>query len=231
MEIYKNNRFVILNNILKSLVVFAICVMPVLALAQPESCEVKFTASAPTIKDYAKAYCSQFEQGSFERQALAAFIKGNSNKCVVDVKNGYAKYAVGQDGIIETLEMCFWNCDNKNEKLVAVNRVSENGRVVESFLKFYRYNVKTKVMRHIEPPFTSDIQLTDMVDLSAASDEIVDQVRNAGNEDANKYAPVFTLPRYGKDITFRMADTNAIQPLMQRTCTLIWDGSTFSIDR
>ena len=220
-----------MKNLFKSLLVIAICAIPMIAMAQPESCKVKFSGSKPSIKDYAKAYCSQFEQGSFERQALAAFSKGNSKKCVVDAKNGYAKYSVKQDGILETLEMCFWNCDNKNEKLVAVNRVSEDGCLDESFLEFYRYNVKTKTMKHIEPPFTSDIRLIDMVDLSVASDEIVEQVSSARNEDANKYCPVFMLPRYGKDITFRMADPNAIHPALQRTCTLIWDGSQFSVDR
>ena len=220
-----------MKNLFKSLLVIAICAMPMCAMAQPESCKVKFSGSKPTIKDYAKAYCSQFEQGSFERQALAAFSKGNSKKCVVDAKNGYVKYSVKQDGILETLEMCFWNCDNKNEKLVAVNRVSENGYLDESFLEFYRYNVRTKEMKHIEPPYTSEIRPTDMVDLSVASDEIVNQVRSARNEDANKYSPVFMLPRYGKNITFRMADPKAIHPALQRTCTLIWDGSKFSVDR
>lgn len=219
-----------MKNLLKSLLVIAICAMPVLAMAQPESCKVKVTGSKATIKDFAKAYCSQCDQGTFEREALSAMNKG-SKKCVVDVKNGYFKYSTKKDGITETFEMCFWNCKNKNEKLVAVNRVSEDGCLDESFLEFYRYNVKTKEMKHIDPPFTSEPQPIDMVDRSVASDEVINQVKSARNEDMNKYMPVYKLPRYGKNITMRMADPNAIHPALQRTTSLIWNGSTFSVDR
>lgn len=219
-----------MKKLLKSLLVIAICAMPVFAMAQPESCKVKVTGSKATIKDFAKAYCSQCEQGSVERQALTAINKG-SKKAVVDLKNGYMKYSAKQNGITETFEMCFWNCNNKNEKLVAVNRVSEGGGLDESFLEFYRYNVKTKVMKHIDPPFTSEPQPVDMVDRSVASDKIINDVTSARNEDMNKYMPVYMLPRTGKNITFRMADPNAIPKALQRTCTLIWDGSKFSVDR
>lgn len=219
-----------MRNFFKSLLVIAICAMPMLAMAQPETCKVKVTGAKASIKDFAKAYCSQFEQGSFERQALAAMVKG-SKKCLVDVKNGYMKYSVKKDGILNTFEMCFWNCNNKNEKLVAVNCVSEDGMLDESFLEFYRYNVKTKEMKHIDPPFTSEPKPIDMVDQSVASDEVVKQVKSAKNEDMNKFMPVYKLPRIGTDITFRMADPKAIHPALQRTCKLIWDGSKFSVDR
>lgn len=220
-----------MKHLLKSLFLFAICAMPLIATAQPESCKVKVTGSKVSIKDFAKAYCSQCEQGSFERQALTAINKGNSKKCVVDTKNGYVKYSVMLDGTKETFEMCFWNCDNKNEKLVAVNRVSEGGGLDESFLEFYRYDVKSKMMTHIAPPFDSQPQPIDMVDLSVAGDDIVNQVRSARNEDMNKYLPIYSLPRKGKNITFRMADRNAIHPALQRTGTLIWNGSSFDLYR
>ncbi|MBP5688592.1 MAG: hypothetical protein J6X22_08145 [Muribaculaceae bacterium] len=219
-----------MKNLLKSLLVIAICAMPMLAMAQPESCKVKVAGSKATIKDFAKAYCSQCDEGSFEREALAAIIKG-SKKTVVDIKNGFMKYSTKQGGITETLEMCFWNCKNKNEKLIAVNRVSEGGGLDESFLEFYRYNVKTKVMKHIEPPFDDEPQPIDMVDLSVAGDDEINQVKSARNEDMNKYMPIFKLPRYGKNITMRMADRNAIHPALQRETSLIWNGSTFSVDR
>ena len=221
-----------MKHLLKSLFLFTICAVPLIATAQPESCTVKHSGSKATIKDFAKAYCSQCEQGSFEREALAALNKVASNKCVVDTKNGYVKYSTKiADGSVETLEMCVWNCDNKNEKLVAVNHLSEGGGLDESFLEFYRYDVKTKLMTHIEHPFVDEPQPIDMVDLSVAGDDVVNQVRSARNEDMNKYLPIYSLPRYGKNITFRMADRNAIHPALQRTGTLIWNGSTFSVDR
>ena len=95
-----------MKHLLKSLLVIAICAMPVAAMAQPESCSVKPAGAKATIKDFARAYCSQFDQGSFEHQALAAFNKGNSKNCVVDTKNGYVKYSTKiADGSVETLEM------------------------------------------------------------------------------------------------------------------------------
>ena len=220
-----------MKHYLKSLLVIAFCAIPIIAMAQVESCKVKVSGSKVTIKDFAKAYCSQFEKSSFEQQALAAINKGNSKKCVVDKKNGYVKYSATNDDITETFEMCFWNCNNKKEKIVAANYVCEGGGLDECFLNFFCYNTKTKEMRHIDPPFTSNVQLIDMVDLSVASDEIVNEVNSARNEDMNKYLPIYSLPRYGKNITFRMADRNAIHPALQRTCTLIWDGEKFSVDR
>lgn len=217
-----------MKHFLKSLLIIAICAMPVIAMAQPESCSVKPTGAKATIKDFARAYCSQCED-DFESQALAALNNGTSKNCVVDTKNGYVKYSVKQDGIIETLEMCFWNCDNKNEKLVAVNRVSEGGGIDESFLNFYRYNVKTKDMKLIDLPFDREPQPVDMLNKAKASKRIKNIVRTAENEDANKYMPCYKLPQVGKDITFRMADPTAVPKTMQRTGTMKWNGATFNI--
>ena len=220
-----------MKHLLKSLLVIAICAIPVFALAQPESCKVKVTGSKATIKDFAKAYCSQCDDGSFERQALAAINKG-SNKTIIDIKNGYFKYTSKQDGIVETLEMCYWNCKHKNEKLIAVNRVSEGGESLdECFLNFYRYNVKTKTLKHIDAPFTSEPQPIDMVDRSVAGDDVINRVTSARNEDMNKYMPIYSLPRIGKNITFRMADPDAVPQSMQRPGTLLWNGTSFKIKK
>ncbi len=218
-----------MKHLLKSLLVIAICAMPVVAMAQPESCSVKPAGAKATIKDFAKAYCSQCDEGSFERDALAAFNKA-SKDCVVDTKNGYVKYSAKQDdGSIETLEMCFWNCNNKNEKLVAVNRVSDGLGFDESFLNFYRYNVKTKEMKLIDLPFDREPQPVDMLNKAKASKKVTNLVKTAENEDANKYQPCYQLPRVGKDINFRMADKTAVPKTMQRTGTMKWNGTSFNI--
>ena len=218
-----------MKHFLKPLFVIAICAIPILAMAQPESCKVKATGSKANIKDFAQAYCSQCEQGSFESQALDAFNKGNSDDCVVDTKNGFVKYSAEQeDDAIETIEMCFWNTTNKNEKLVAVNRLSENGGVGESFLYFYRYNVKNKEMKLIDLPFDREPQPVDMLN-KKVSKKVKKLVKTAQNEDANKYMPFYQLPRAGKDITFRMSDPTAVPKTMQRTGTMKWNGASFNI--
>ena len=220
-----------MKQLLKSLLVIAICAMPVIAMAQqPESCSVKPTGAKATIKDFARAYCTQCDEGEFEREALAAFNKGNSKDCVVDTKNGYVKYSAKQDdGSIETLEMCFWNCNNKNEKLVAVNRVNNGLGFDESFLNFYRYDVKTKEMKLIDLPFNREPQPVDMLNKAKASKKIINLVKTAQNEDANKYQPCYQLPRVGKDITYRMADPTAVPKAMQRIGTMKWNGASFNI--
>lgn len=208
--------------------------MPVIALAQQEKLPVKMQGSKITVMDFARAYCSTFESKRFERNALAAFTQGSFKKgttqCIADTKNGYLKYAAKQDGTLETLEMCYWRCDNKNEMLVAINRITDAMGMDESFLTFYRYNAKTKSMRLIEPPFDRMPQPIDMVDHSTASDQEIEMVSTAGNEDSNKYQPCYKLPHTGKDITFRMADPTAIGRNSQRQGSLHWNGNGFNIE-
>ena len=224
----------------KRMILLLAIILPAICFAQPGVCEVSFTGKQPTIKDFARAYCSQFDQGSFERQALAAFSKGTYQArvmggcdcCVVDSKNGYVRFTAlkyGTDGTInqETLEMCYWNCDNKNEKLVAVNNIDSSMGFDESILFFYRYNVKTKKMRLIEAPFDRNPDAIDLVDQDKADKATIDLVLNSRNEDANKFQPSFSLPRTGKDITYRMADPNAIPKKFQRKGKLTWEGNGF----
>lgn len=229
-----------MNKITKTFLMLVIIALPVICFAQPESCKVTFTGKSPTIKDFARAYCSQFEADSFERNALAAFSKGTyqarvmggCNICVVDSKNGYVGFTAlkyGTDETInqETLEMCYWNCDNKNEKLVAINHIDSSMGFDDSILTFYRYNAKTKKMKLIEAPFDREPKAIDLVDQDKADKATIDLVLNSSNEDANKFQPIFSLPREGKDITYRMADPTAIPEAFQREGKLVWDGNGF----
>ncbi len=229
---------------LKRMLLLLAIILPAICFAQPEVCKVSFTGKQPTIKDFARAYCSQFEADSFERNALAAFSKGTyqarvmggCNNCVVDSKNGYVRFTVfkfGKDATIEnqeTLEMCYWNCDNKNEKLVAINNIDSSMGFDESILFFYRYNVKTKKMKLIEAPFDREPNAIYLVDEEKADKATVDLVLNSRNEEANKFQPSFSLPRIGKDITCRMADQNAIPKKFQRVCKYAWDGNGFYLE-
>lgn len=219
-----------INKILLMLVMIA---MPALCCAQPESCKVDAHVKHPSISDFARAYCSHFEADSFEREALAAIIKGNARvgntECMVDTKNGFVSYTAPIDGALETLEMCYWNSDNKNEKMVAINRITTAMGYDESFLIFYRYNAKTRKMRHIEPPLDRLPNAADLINRSKADKATLDRVLNSSNEDANRFLPAFQLPRNGKDITCRMADRNAIPKQMQCECKLVWNGNGFDI--
>ena len=229
-----------MNKTTKTFLMLVMIALPVICFAQPESCKVTFTGKSPTIKDFARAYCSQFEADSFERNALAAYSKGTyqarvmggCNICVVDSKNGYVSFTAlkyGTDETInqETLEMCYWNCDNKNEKLVAINHIDSSMGFDNSILTFYRYNAKTKKMKLIEAPFDREPNAIDLVDQDKADKATIDLVLNSSNEDANKFQPIFSLPREGKDITYRMADPTAIPEAFQREGKLVWDGNGF----
>ena len=226
-----------MKNLKKSFLMLAMIALPAICFAQqPEVCKVTFTGKQPTIKDFARAYCSQFDNDSFEREALVAFKEGNFNArvpggcadCVVDTKNGYVKYTAPTGDELTTLEMCYWNCDNKNEKLVAVNNIYRGMGFDESYLTFYRYNVKTKKMKLIDAPFDREPNVADLVDKDNAPKSVVNEVLSAENEDANKFQPSFSLPRTGKDIIYRMADKTAIPKKYQREGKLTWDGSRFS---
>ena len=216
----------------RTILMLAMIALPALCFAQAEVCKVTFTGKQPTVKDFARAYCSQCETESIEREALAAFARGNFKKgdieCVVDTKNGFMLYRNASfHGSAATLEMCYWNCDNKNEKLVAFNFIDSSMGFYESILFFYRYNVKTKKMKLIEAPFDREPNAIDLVNQDKADKATVDLVLNSRNEDANKFQPSFRLPRTGKDITYRMADENAIPKVFQREGKLMWDGSGF----
>lgn len=224
-----------MKHLFKSLLLIAICALPAVVMAQPETCRVRHDGSQPDIKDFARAYCHQCDEGSFERLALVSLAKGTHShgpvECVVDVRNGYVKYSSRRGGEKETLEMCYWNCDNRHEKLVAVNRISGGMGFDESFIYFYRYSTRTGEMTLIDPPFDREPEPIDMVNKRKASKRIINTVRTAENEDANKFQPCFQLPRSGKNITFRMADRNAIPKNMQREGVLIWNGRDFYIGR
>ena len=233
-----------MKNLAKNLLLLLALALPAMALAQPQVCNVSLTGKQLTIKDFARAYCSQFEAGSFERKALAAFNKGTyqsrvvggCDDCVVDSKNGYVSFTTFIYGTGETvenkevLEMCYWNCDNKNEKLVAVNHINTSMGFDESFLTFYRYNVKTKKMRLTEAPFDHMPQPIDLVNKSKAAGSIVNMVQGARNEDSNRFQPCYELPRTGKDITCRISDRKAIPREAQRKVILKWNGSGFNME-
>ena len=68
-----------------------------------------------------------------------------------------------------------------------------------------------------------------MLNKAKASKKIINLVKTAENEDANKYQPCYQLPRVGKDITYRMADPTAVPKAMQRIGTMKWNGASFNI--
>lgn len=215
-------------------ILLTLALVPAMSIAQQSAIKVNVTGSKPGIMDFARAYCGQFESGSFERQALAAFVKGSMTRgdkhCVADPKNGYLRYDSSQDGVLETIEMCYWTCDNKNERLVAVNRINNAMGFDECTLNFYRYNVKTRKMKRISAPFDRIPQPVDMVNNENASKQLLDMVANSTNEDTNKYQPCYELPRTGKDIVFRMAMLDALPAEAQRMGVMRWNGSGFVME-
>lgn len=223
-----------MKSLTRILIALALILTPVVAGAQTGALTVKSQGNKLTIKDFARAFLSQYESGTLERKALSAFLQGTSQsgnvECITDVKNGYFKYAAKQDGALETIEMCYWNCDNKNEKLVAVNRISNAMGMDESYITFFRYNAKTRKMKVIEPPFDRIPEAADIIDQDKADQATADMVLNSQNEDAVRFMPCYQLPRTGKDITYRIADTTAIPRTMQREGTLHWTGSDFTIE-
>ena len=222
------------QSLMLGMMLAALMAMPLAAGAQePQVATVTSRGGKLEIRDFARAYCSPFDAGTPAREALAAFLRGSfktdTTQCVVDTQNGYLKYYKTLDGVEEWMEMCYWNCDNKNEKLFAVNNVSTAMGFHESTLRFYRYNAKTGKMRLIDPPFDRVPQPLDMLDLNNADPREIEMVKNAGAEDRNRFMPCYSLPQSGKDITFKMATNDAINIHSTRVGKMQWNGSGFDM--
>ena len=157
-----------------------------------------------------------------------------NTETVCDIPNGYASYEVesGEDGSLERIEMCYWNCNNKKEKIVGINRLYLQGEAIdESYVIFYRYNNAKREMRRINPPFSKEIDPVDWTKPGRTSKERIEYARTVGNEDANGWAPIYTLPRVGKNISVRIADGEQL-PLAERQNYIYeWNGNGFTLKK
>ena len=157
-----------------------------------------------------------------------------NTETVCDIPNGYASYEVesGEDGSLERIEMCYWNCANKKEKIVGINRLYLQGESIdESYVIFYRYNNAKREMRRINPPFSKEIDPVDWTKPGRTSKERIEYARSVGNEDANGWAPIYTLPRVGKNINVRIADGEQL-PLAERQNYIYeWNGNGFTLKK
>ena len=200
------------------------------AMAQPDLVKVTFSGTAPNIKDFAQSYARNEEADDFFIQ-FANELKAGSHKfvnteTVCDIPNGFASYDLesGEDGSLERIEMCYWNCANKKEKIVGINRLNLQGESIdESYVIFYRYNNAKREMRRINPPFSKEIDPVDWTKPGRTSKERI--------EYANGWAPIYTLPRVGKNINVRIADGEQL-PLAERQNYIYeWNGNGFTLKK
>ena len=208
------------------------------AMAQPDLVKVTFSGTAPNIKDFAQSYARNEEADDFFIQ-FANEVKAGSHKfvnteTVCDIPNGFASYDLesGEDGSLERIEMCYWNCANKKEKIVGINRLNLQGESIdESYVIFYRYNNAKREMRRINPPFSKEIDPVDWTKPGRTSKERIEYARSVGNEDANGWAPIFTLPRVGKNINVRIADGEQLQLSERQNYVYEWNGNGFTLKK
>ena len=208
------------------------------AEAQPLTVKVSFKGNSPTIIDFVMSY-SRAHSNNELFSDFANDVKGGTRnyvgtKIVSDVKNGYVSREVesGEDGSVSKIEMCYWNCANKKEKIFAVNVISlENGGFDESSITFYRYDKANGVMKKIPAPFDRKVKPLDFANPQKTRPERINYARNVRNEDANAWPPIFTLPRIGKDIEIRIADANQLRPSERQRLRYVWNGNGFTLTR
>lgn len=207
-------------------------------MAQPDRVTIKFSGNVPNIKDFVTSYAAVADGetllNTFAREVRKGSHKIKNTETVVDTKNGFASYdELSEDyGPMERYEMCYWNCANKQEKIVAINRLSLFGDVPdESYVVFYRYNNSTHVMTRIDAPFSRLIRPIDWTKPGRTSQKNIEYARTVGSEDANGWAPVYSLPRIGRNINVTIAD-GMVLPLAERQNYVYeWNGNGFTLKK
>lgn len=242
---YIKNRIVININplIMKKKIYRLIVFLVMLAsaqgmMAQPSSVKISSGNGTPNIKDFVVSFVKASDGDDFLNSFGTAVKKGThifmDTETVCDPKNGYASYQQlsGYDGTVTKYEMCYWNCANKKEKIVAINLLTLDGESLdESYLLFYRYNNATHVMKLIDAPFNKEIRPIDWTKKGRTSPERIEYARTVGNEDANAWAPVYTLPRVGKNIEVRIADGEQLQLSERQNYVYEWNGNGFNLKK
>lgn len=209
-------------------------ILPANVVSQ-ERIRIESNGHTVNILDFARAYLASHHDDDFCRAAARKLSKGshsNGNEATtVDSRNGFFAYEQTdkRDKTATRIEICYWNCDNKREKLVAVNRLFTSGSMTESDLTFYRYSTRSGVMTLMRAPFDRVPQPGDMLNRARADEKTKRRVTTARNEDANAFQPSYSLPRTGKDITFRFADPDAVPRSAQRQGIMRWNGNGFNI--
>lgn len=206
-------------------------------MAQPDFVKVTFSGAAPTVKDFAACYALDEAADpffiQFANELKAGTHKSDNTETVDDPQNGYASYdMVKEDGSLERIEMCYWNCNNKKEKIVGINHLNLRGETIdESYVIFYRYSNAAKSMRRTYPPFSKKIAPLDWVVPGRTSQEIIEYAGTVASDDNNAWSPIYTFPREGKDITVRIADGSQL-PLAERQNYIYeWNGNGFTLKR
>lgn len=207
-------------------------------MAQPSSVRVSSEKGTPNIKDFVVSFVKASDADDFLESFGKAVKKGThifmDTETVCDPKNGYASYQQlsGYDGTVTKYEMCYWNCANKKEKIVAINRLMVDGETTdESYILFYRYNNATRVMKLIDEPFSREIRPIDWTKPGRTRPERIEYARTVGNEDANAWAPIYTLPRVGKNIAVRIADGEQLQLSERQNYVYEWNGNGFNLKK
>ncbi|RRD02694.1 hypothetical protein [Prevotella sp. OH937_COT-195] len=205
-------------------------------MAQPKTIKVRFRGSSPNINDFVTSY-ARADTGNRDFATFAEeVVKGTHGyaytKIVSDKKNGYASFEMesGKDNSVNKLEMCYWNCADKKTKIVAVNVLSLYGESIdECIITFYRYDNATRVMKKIKAPFDRKVRPVDFTNKDRTRPSRIEAAKTVRNEDANAWAPIFTLPQNGKDIEITIADGSQLTLSERQWIKYKWNGNGFRL--
>lgn len=154
-----------------SLIIVLVCCMLSLAAQKHEyvfhgdSMEIVVNCQSgkPTISDFATAFLNSAQEEFFARVAKdwKRYQQGKpldkNISLLVDKKNGYWEHVVidTEENAKNTTEMCYWNCKDGLQKIVAVSVRMEIGKELgwdeHVGERFFVYDNQKKTMREILP--------------------------------------------------------------------------------
>ena len=122
------------------------------------SIPVRFKGAQPNIKDFVSAILSQEDMGegfNGVRQSWNLYRNGMKQKpgdeIIVDVRNGYMGYESKDDESRHVVEFCYWNCTERQHKLLAVSiDCFQDGKPVmteTTGVIFYMYDNATRKLK------------------------------------------------------------------------------------
>ena len=240
-----------------SIVFIALMLGVQVSIAQTESSTIKvsFKGDHPTILDFMNSYSLANPDDEMIKDFVKDIKKGSrvykegeyrKIKLVKDVNSGYVSWELldgFECGSLIKIEMCYWNCDNKQEKIFAINWIVTRCAGMKSIMTFFRYNNATRMMHEIPAPYDRQVTPIDFMNLKNASPEKIKEARHVSDKVAKgideeddddddlmkDWALIFDLPRKGKNIEIHISNEDEFEPSEIQRCRYVWNGNGFNL--
>lgn len=209
--------------------------------------QVKIKGQKPTIADFVNNLLKEPEDELFghlsemwERH-LAGKPQKKNNTITVDIPHGYVKFEsrIPEDNIVDTSEMCYWNCSDGKHKIVAFsNYLYVDGKFIQGQYTGVSFFLYENATRRLQTIAKEDIGAVDKFEpewvlsgfdgenwYKEVNGEKIIMTKEAYDEWHDNYFPIvmYHLPQTGKDIV--LENWTPKKTVMK---VLSWDGVRFN---